>query len=134
MNLDFLNCETAENQAVALDTSNNFDRAWHTGLLHKLKSYGNSSTVFGLIWYFVSNKWLELVLNVNSYKSNEVNAGMTPYYSDLGQQRVEWGGLVISFLEKFNMFHLARQVTQVLLMWKWASLENSSYAKVAFLL
>ena len=49
MNLDFLNCETAENQAVALDTYNNFDRAWNTGLLHKLKSYGNSSRVFGLI-------------------------------------------------------------------------------------
>ena len=111
MNLDFLNCETAENQAVALDTYNNFDRAWNTGLLHKLKSYGNSSRVFGLIWYFVSNKWLELVLNVNSYKSNEVNAGMTPYYSDLKQQRVEWGGLVISFIEKFNMFYLPRQVT-----------------------
>ena len=27
-------------QAVTLDISNTFDRAWHAGLLHKHKSYG----------------------------------------------------------------------------------------------
>ena len=29
-------------RAVALDTSKAFDRVWHTGLLHKFKSYGIS--------------------------------------------------------------------------------------------
>ena len=28
-------------RAVALDTSKAFDRIWHTGLLHKLRSYGS---------------------------------------------------------------------------------------------
>ena len=30
-------------RAVALDISKAFDRFWHAGLLHKLKSYGISS-------------------------------------------------------------------------------------------
>ena len=37
-------------QVVALDTSNNFDRVWHTGLFHKLKSYGNSSR---FCWFYL---------------------------------------------------------------------------------
>ena len=35
--------------AVALDTSNAFDRVKHAGYLQKLKSYGISGEVFGLI-------------------------------------------------------------------------------------
>ena len=31
-------------QAVALDISKSFDRVWHAGLLHKLKSYGISTS------------------------------------------------------------------------------------------
>ena len=34
--------------AVALDTSKAFNRVWHAGLLHKLKSYGLSGQIFGL--------------------------------------------------------------------------------------
>ena len=34
-------------RAVALDISKAFDRVWHTGLLHKLKSYGISGHIFG---------------------------------------------------------------------------------------
>ena len=49
-------------QAVALDTSNDFDRVFHTGLFHELKSFANSSRVLALVWYFVSNGWLEAVL------------------------------------------------------------------------
>ena len=36
-------------RAVTLDISNAFDRVWHVGLLHKLKSYGISGQIFGLI-------------------------------------------------------------------------------------
>ena len=36
-------------RAVALDISKAFDRVWHAGLLHKLKSYGISGQIFGLI-------------------------------------------------------------------------------------
>ena len=35
-------------RAVALDISKAFDRVWHAGLLHKLKSYGISGQIFGL--------------------------------------------------------------------------------------
>ena len=41
-------------QAVALDISEAFDRVWHTGLLHKCKSYGISGKIFGLIFSFLS--------------------------------------------------------------------------------
>ena len=45
-------------QAVALDTTKAFDRVWHAGLLHKLKSYGISGKIFDLISSFLSNRWL----------------------------------------------------------------------------
>ena len=40
-------------QAVVLDIFKAFDRVWHTGLLHKLKSYEISSEIFGIIFYFL---------------------------------------------------------------------------------
>ena len=38
--------------AVALDVSKAFDRVWHAGLLHKVRSYGISAQIFGLIFFF----------------------------------------------------------------------------------
>ena len=43
-------------RAVALDISKAFDRVWHAGLLHKLRSYGISGRIFGLISSFLSNR------------------------------------------------------------------------------
>ena len=43
-------------RAVALDISKAFDKVWHAGLLHKLKSYGISCQIFGLISSFLSNR------------------------------------------------------------------------------
>ena len=42
--------------AVALNISKAFGRVWHAGLLHKLKSYGISGQIFGLISSFLSNR------------------------------------------------------------------------------
>ena len=42
-------------RAVALDISKAFDRVWHASLFHKLKSYGISGQIFGLISSFLSN-------------------------------------------------------------------------------
>ena len=53
-------------QAVALDMSKAFDRVWHAGLLHKLKSYGISGQIFGLISSFLSNRRLRVVLDGKS--------------------------------------------------------------------
>ena len=39
-------------RAVALDTSKAFDRVWHAGLLHRVKSYGMSG-IFDLIIYIL---------------------------------------------------------------------------------
>ena len=63
-------------QAVALDMSKAFDRVWHGGLLHKLKSYGISGQVFGLISSFLRNRWLRVVLDGKSSQKYPVNAGV----------------------------------------------------------
>ena len=44
-------------RAVALDISKAFDRVWHAGLLHKLKSYEISGQIFDLISSFLSNRY-----------------------------------------------------------------------------
>ena len=49
------------NRAVALDISKTFDRVWHAGLLHKPRSCGISGQIFGLISFFLSNRWLRAV-------------------------------------------------------------------------
>ena len=53
-------------RAVALDISKAFDRVWHAGLFHKLKSYGISGQMFGLISSFLSNRRLRVVLDGSS--------------------------------------------------------------------
>ena len=70
-------------RAVALDISKAFDRVWHAGLLHKLKSYGISGPIFGLISSFLSNRQLRVVLDGKSSQEYPVNAGV-PQGSILG--------------------------------------------------
>ena len=60
---------------MALDISKAFDRVWHAGLLHKLKSYGISGQIFGLISSFLSNRQLQVVLDGKSSQEYPVNAG-----------------------------------------------------------
>ena len=70
-------------RAMALDISKAFDRVWHAGLLHKLKSYGISGQIFGLISSFFSNRRLLVVLDGKSSQEYPVNAGV-PQGSILG--------------------------------------------------
>ena len=70
-------------RAVALDISKVFDRVWHAGLLHKLKSYGISGQIFGLTSSFPSNRRLRVVLDGKSSQEYPVNAGV-PQESILG--------------------------------------------------
>ena len=60
---------------MALDISKAFDRVWHAGL-HKLKSYGISGQIFGLISSFVSNRRLRVVLDGKSSQEYPVNPGV----------------------------------------------------------
>ena len=63
-------------QAGALDISKAFDRIWHAVLLHKLKSYGISGQIFGLIFSFLSNRQLRVVLDGKSSQEYPVNVGV----------------------------------------------------------
>ena len=48
---------------IALDIWKAFDKVWHKGLLHKLRSYGVSGKVFDIIKSFHSNRSLKVVLD-----------------------------------------------------------------------
>ena len=53
-------------RTVAFDIFKSFDGVWRADLLHKLKSYGISGQIFGLISSFISNRRLQ----VGSYYKN----------------------------------------------------------------
>ena len=61
---------------MALDIYNAFDRISHVGFLQKLKSYGISGHIFGLISSFLSNRQLRVVLDGKSSQEYPVNAGV----------------------------------------------------------
>ena len=63
-------------RALALDMSKAFDRVWHAGLFHKLKPYGISGQIFGLVSSFLNNRRLQVVLNGKSSQEHPVNAGV----------------------------------------------------------
>ena len=66
-------------RAVALDISKAFDRVWHAGLLHKLKSYGISGQIFDVITSFLSNRRLRMVLDEKCSQEYPVNAGISSF-------------------------------------------------------
>ena len=70
-------------RAVALDISKAFDRVWHAGLVQKLKSYGISGQIFGLISSFLSNRQLRVVLDGKPSQEYPVNVRV-PQGSILG--------------------------------------------------
>ena len=63
-------------RAVVLDISKAFGRVWHAGLLHKLKSYGISGQIFGLISSFLSNRRLRVALDGKSSQEDPFNEGV----------------------------------------------------------
>ena len=63
-------------RALALVTSQAFDRVWHAGLLHKLKSYVISGQMVGLISSFLNNRRLQVVLDGKSSQEYPVSAGV----------------------------------------------------------
>ena len=54
---------TTFNRSGALDITKAFEKIWHASLLHKLKSYGISCQIFGLISSFLSNRQFWVVLD-----------------------------------------------------------------------
>ena len=68
----YLTAVSRVTRAVALDISKADDRVLHTGLLHKLKSYGISGPIFGLISFFLSNRCLRMVLDKKSFKNTQL--------------------------------------------------------------
>ena len=63
----------AFNRFVAFNRS--FDKVWHARPLHKLKSYGISGQVFGLVSSFLSNRRLRVVVDGKSSQEYPVKLG-----------------------------------------------------------
>ena len=63
-------------RALALNISKAFDRVEHAGLLHKLKSYGLSGQILGLILSFLINRQLPVVVDEKFSQEYSVNAGV----------------------------------------------------------
>ena len=61
---------------MALDISKALDGIWHADLLHKLKSYGISGQIFGLVSSFLHNRRLRGVLDGKSSQEYLVNVGV----------------------------------------------------------
>ena len=51
-----------------------FDRVWHAVILHKRKSYGISGQIYGLIFSFLSNRQLRVILDGKSSQQYPVVA------------------------------------------------------------
>ena len=66
---------------MALDISKAFDWVWHAGLLHKVKSYGISGQIFGLISSFLSNRRLQVILDGKSSHEYPVNSEVPVLHS-----------------------------------------------------
>ena len=66
--------------AVALDISKAVNKVCHAGILHKLKSYGISVQIFGLISSFLSNTWPGVVLDGKSSQKYPVNVEVPQGY------------------------------------------------------
>ena len=60
-------------RAMALDISNAFHRVWHADIGHKIKSYRVLGQIFGLIFSFLSNRELRVVLDAKSSQVSPVN-------------------------------------------------------------
>ena len=74
---------TLETRGVFLDISKAFDRVWHKGLLFKLRSNGIDSPLFNLIENYLHNRKQRVVLNGQTSKWANINAGV-PQGSVLG--------------------------------------------------
>ena len=70
--------EHGATRAVARDISNDFDRVWHAGLFRRLKSYGISGQVFGLISSFLSHIQIQVVLDGNFLQKYPFNVRAPP--------------------------------------------------------
>ena len=61
---------------MTLDIAKVFDRVWHAGLPHKLKSHGSLGHIFGLISSFLGNRPLRVVVDGKFSQEYPVNAGV----------------------------------------------------------
>ena len=53
-----------------------FNRVWHAGFLHRFKYCGISGRIFGLIPSFLSNRWVQVVLDAKSSQKHSINAAV----------------------------------------------------------
>ena len=75
--------QCGEARAVALDISKAFDKVWHAGLLHKLKSYGICGRIFRIIESFLHDRKIKVILDGQHSSTYSITSGV-PQGSILG--------------------------------------------------
>ena len=75
--------QCGEARVVALDISKAFDRVWHAGLLHKLRSYGISGRIFKIIESFLYDRKIKVILDGQHSSIYSITSGV-PQGSILG--------------------------------------------------
>ena len=70
-------------RAIAFDISKAFEKVWHAGFLHKMKSYVISGKVLNIIKSFLSGRKMKVVLDGHSSNCYSINSGV-PQGSVLG--------------------------------------------------
>ena len=63
-------------RALFLDISKAFDKAWHKGLIYKLKSFGISGNLLNLIENYLTNQKQRVVLNGQTSSWERVLSGV----------------------------------------------------------
>ena len=75
--------DSHEVRGIFLDMSKAFDKVWHEGLLHKLKTFGISNNIYFVLKSFLSNRLQRVTLNGLNSDWRNLKAGV-PQGSILG--------------------------------------------------
>ena len=79
----FDNTASKETRAIFLDLSKTFDRVWHKGLIHKLRSNSISGNMFALVRNFLRGRKQKSCIKWENLRVENVLAGV-PQWSVLG--------------------------------------------------
>ena len=65
-----------EARAIALDILKAFEKFWHVGLLHKLKTFSVRGSIISIVESLLQDPSIKVVLDGQSFTPHDINAGV----------------------------------------------------------